>query len=149
GRRSGRPRQPAGGKTARRGAAHSRGAGRRGRAASRQHPNTKAGATLLVQTAFGPGGTSRVTDPTIIYTHTDEAPALATYSLLPIVQAYASKAGVRLETRDISLAGRIIASFPEWLEPDQRIGDALSELGELARQPGANIIKLPNISAST
>jgi isocitrate dehydrogenase len=89
-----------------------------------------------------------VTDQTIIYTHTDEAPALATYSLLPIVQAYASKAGVCLETRDISLAGRLIASFPESLKPQQRIGDALAELGELAKQPEANIIKLPNISAS-
>ncbi|MBV9577699.1 MAG: NADP-dependent isocitrate dehydrogenase [Chloroflexi bacterium] len=89
-----------------------------------------------------------MSDPTIIYTHTDEAPALATYSLLPIVQAYAAKAGVRLETRDISLAGRIIASFPEHLKDKQRIGDALAELGELAKTPEANIIKLPNISAS-
>ncbi len=89
-----------------------------------------------------------MTDATIIYTHTDEAPALATYSLLPIVQAYASAAGVRLETRDISLAGRIIASFPERLAAQQRIGDALAELGELATTPEANIIKLPNISAS-
>jgi isocitrate dehydrogenase len=87
-------------------------------------------------------------DSTIIYTHTDEAPALATYSLLPVIQAYASTAGVRVETRDISLAGRIIAGFPEWLEEDQRIGDALTELGQLAETPEANIIKLPNISAS-
>ena len=89
-----------------------------------------------------------MTDSTIIYTHTDEAPALATYSLLPVVQAYASTAGVRVATRDISLAGRIIASFPERLEPGQRIDDALAELGELAGTPEANIIKLPNISAS-
>ncbi|MFJ9774918.1 NADP-dependent isocitrate dehydrogenase [Kitasatospora sp. NPDC101157] len=89
-----------------------------------------------------------MTDSTIIYTHTDEAPALATYSFLPVVQAYASTAGVRVETRDISLAGRIIASFPERLTEDQRIGDALAELGELAKTPSANIIKLPNISAS-
>jgi isocitrate dehydrogenase len=89
-----------------------------------------------------------VTDSTIIYTHTDEAPALATYSFLPVVQAYASQAGVTVETRDISLAGRIIALFPEFLEEGQRIPDALAELGELARTPGANIIKLPNISAS-
>jgi len=89
-----------------------------------------------------------VTDSTIIYTHTDEAPALATYSFLPVVQAYASTAGVSVETRDISLAGRIIASFPERLEEGQRIADALAELGELAKTPGANIIKLPNISAS-
>jgi isocitrate dehydrogenase len=89
-----------------------------------------------------------VTDSTIIYTHTDEAPALATYSFLPVVQAYASTAGVRVETRDISLAGRIIASFPERLTEEQRIDDALAELGALAKTPGANIIKLPNISAS-
>ncbi|MFI6157208.1 NADP-dependent isocitrate dehydrogenase [Kitasatospora sp. NPDC051170] len=89
-----------------------------------------------------------MTDSTIIYTHTDEAPALATYSFLPVVQAYARTAGVRVETRDISLAGRIIATFPERLTEDQRIGDALAELGELAKTPGANIIKLPNVSAS-
>ncbi|MCS0636184.1 NADP-dependent isocitrate dehydrogenase [Streptomyces sp. LP05-1] len=89
-----------------------------------------------------------MTDSTIIYTHTDEAPALATHSFLPIVQAYASTAGVRVETRDISLAGRIISSFPERLKEEQRIEDALAELGELAKTPGANIIKLPNISAS-
>ncbi|GAA4891621.1 NADP-dependent isocitrate dehydrogenase [Streptomyces coeruleoprunus] len=89
-----------------------------------------------------------MTDSTIIYTHTDEAPALATYSFLPVVQAYASKAGVSVETRDISLAGRIIAAFPERLQEGQRIADALAELGELAKTPGANIIKLPNISAS-
>ncbi|WP_406412468.1 NADP-dependent isocitrate dehydrogenase [Streptomyces sp. NBC_01614] len=89
-----------------------------------------------------------MTDSTIIYTHTDEAPALATYSFLPVVQAYASQAGVAVETRDISLAGRIIALFPEHLTEDQRIPDALAELGELAKTPAANIIKLPNISAS-
>ncbi len=89
-----------------------------------------------------------MTDSTIIYTHTDEAPALATYSFLPVVEAYASKAGVAVESRDISLAGRIIAGFPEYLQEGQRIGDALAELGELARRPEANIIKLPNISAS-
>ncbi|TXC97125.1 NADP-dependent isocitrate dehydrogenase [Streptomyces sp. ISID311] len=89
-----------------------------------------------------------MTDSTIIYTHTDEAPALATYSFLPVIQAYASTAGVSVETRDISLAGRIIASFPEYLEEGQRIDDALAELGELAKTPAANIIKLPNISAS-
>ena len=89
-----------------------------------------------------------MTDSTIIYTHTDEAPALATYSFLPVVRAYASQAGVAVETRDISLAGRIIAVFPEYLTEDQRIPDALAELGELAKTPAANIIKLPNISAS-
>ncbi|WP_157252382.1 NADP-dependent isocitrate dehydrogenase [Nonomuraea typhae] len=89
-----------------------------------------------------------MTDSTIIYTHTDEAPALATYSFLPVIQAYAAKAGVRVESRDISLAGRIIASFPERLDESRRIGDALAELGELAKTPAANIIKLPNISAS-
>ncbi|WP_201844578.1 NADP-dependent isocitrate dehydrogenase [Myceligenerans indicum] len=84
----------------------------------------------------------------IIYTHTDEAPLLATYSFLPIVSAYAAKAGVDVETRDISLAGRIIAQFPERLTPQQAQPDALAELGELATHPDANIIKLPNISAS-
>ncbi|GAB0109412.1 NADP-dependent isocitrate dehydrogenase [Pseudoalteromonas distincta] len=84
----------------------------------------------------------------IIYTKTDEAPALATYSLLPIIQAYTNAAGVEVETRDISLAGRVIASFPDYLTEEQRIGDALAELGELAKTPEANIIKLPNISAS-
>ncbi|TDC77275.1 NADP-dependent isocitrate dehydrogenase [Streptomyces hainanensis] len=89
-----------------------------------------------------------MTDSTIIYTHTDEAPALATYSFLPVVRAYAATAGVTVESRDISLAGRIIASFPEYLAESQRIADALAELGELAKTPAANIIKLPNISAS-
>ncbi|NEA43007.1 NADP-dependent isocitrate dehydrogenase [Streptomyces sp. SID11385] len=89
-----------------------------------------------------------MTDSTIIYTHTDEAPALATYSFLPVIEAYASTAGVGVESRDISLSGRIIASFPEWLEEGQRIEDALAELGRLAQTPEANIIKLPNISAS-
>lgn len=84
----------------------------------------------------------------IIYTETDEAPALATYSLLPIVQAYTKAAGVEVETRDISLSGRIISVFPEFLKEEQRISDALSELGELAKKPEANIIKLPNVSAS-
>ncbi|SHL42940.1 NADP-dependent isocitrate dehydrogenase [Actinacidiphila paucisporea] len=87
-------------------------------------------------------------DSTIIYTHTDEAPALATYSFLPVIEAYASTAGVTVESRDISLAGRIIAHFPEYLEEGQRIDDALAELGRLAGTPGANIIKLPNVSAS-
>ena len=91
---------------------------------------------------------SRVTDPTIIYTHTDEAPALATYSLLPVVRAYAAAAGVTVESRDISLAARILAAFPEWLEEGQRVDDALAELGRLVRTPEANVIKLPNISAS-
>ncbi|BCE01336.1 NADP-dependent isocitrate dehydrogenase [Marinicellulosiphila megalodicopiae] len=84
----------------------------------------------------------------IIYTQTDEAPALATYSFLPIVQGFAKTAGVSVETRDISLSGRIIATFPEVLTADQRISDALAELGDLAKTPEANIIKLPNISAS-
>ncbi len=86
--------------------------------------------------------------PTIIYTKTDEAPALATYSLLPIIQAFTKHSGVAVEMRDISLAGRIIANFPDYLTDDQKIGDALSELGALTLQPEANIIKLPNISAS-
>ena len=84
----------------------------------------------------------------IIYTLTDEAPALATRSLLPIIQAFAGVCDIEVETRDISLAGRVLANFPENLKPDQKIGDALAELGELAKKPEANIIKLPNISAS-
>ncbi|MDW5376429.1 NADP-dependent isocitrate dehydrogenase [Halomonas sp. HP20-15] len=87
--------------------------------------------------------------PKIIYTLTDEAPALATHSLLPIIDAFTDPAGIEVETRDISLAGRIIALFPDYLSEDQRIGDHLAELGELAKTPEANIIKLPNISAST
>ena len=89
-----------------------------------------------------------MSNSTIIYTETDEAPALATYSFLPIVQAYAKAAGIDVETRDISLSGRIIANFPDNLSDEQKIGDALTELGELAKTPEANIIKLPNISAS-
>lgn len=84
----------------------------------------------------------------IIYTLTDEAPMLATYSFLPIVKAFTAPAGIEMETRDISLAGRILANFPEYLKEDQKIGDALTELGKLANTPEANIIKLPNISAS-
>jgi isocitrate dehydrogenase len=86
--------------------------------------------------------------PKIIYTKTDEAPALATYSFLPIVKAFTSSSGVEIETRDISLAGRIIARFPEFLSDDQKQSDALAELGDLVKKPEANIIKLPNISAS-
>ena len=86
--------------------------------------------------------------PTIIYTKTDEAPALATYSLLPIVQAFTKHSGVSVETRDISLAGRILALFPELLSPAQKVADHLSELGALTLKPEANIIKLPNVSAS-
>ncbi len=84
----------------------------------------------------------------ILYTKTDEAPALATYSFLPIVKAFTSKAGIEVETRDISLAGRILANFPDFLTEEQCIADALAELGDLAKTPEANIIKLPNISAS-
>ena len=84
----------------------------------------------------------------IIYTKTDEAPMLATFSLLPIVKSFTKAAGVHVETRDISLAGRVLSQFPELLDPEQRVGDHLSELGELAKKPEANIIKLPNISAS-
>ncbi|NOI12760.1 NADP-dependent isocitrate dehydrogenase [Vibrio hepatarius] len=86
--------------------------------------------------------------PTIIYTITDEAPALATYSLLPIIQSFTASSGIDVDTRDISLAGRILANFPEHLTEEQRMGDALAELGDLAKTPEANIIKLPNISAS-
>ena len=84
----------------------------------------------------------------ILYTKTDEAPALATYSLLPIVQAFTRAAGIAVDTRDISLAGRILASFPDKLTPAQRQPDDLAELGEIAKTPDANVIKLPNISAS-
>src|SRR6185436_5314921 len=84
----------------------------------------------------------------IIYTKVDEAPALATYSLLPIINAFTKPAGIAVETRDISLAGRILANFPDHLKPDQKQSDDLAELGELAKTPEANIIKLPNISAS-
>jgi isocitrate dehydrogenase len=89
-----------------------------------------------------------MTKPKIIYTETDEAPALATYSLLPIIEAFAAPAGIAIETRDISLAGRILAQFPERLKASERQPDDLAELGELAKTPEANIIKLPNISAS-
>ena len=84
----------------------------------------------------------------ILYTKTDEAPALATYSFLPIVKAFTSKAGIEVETRDISLAGRVLATFPDFLTAEQRIANDLAELGTLAKMPEANIIKLPNISAS-
>ncbi len=84
----------------------------------------------------------------LIYTKTDEAPALATCSLLPIVETFAAACDVPVESRDISLAARILAKFPEFLDEQQQVGDALLELGELAKQPEANIIKLPNISAS-
>ena len=87
-------------------------------------------------------------NPTIIYTHTDEAPMLATYSLLPLIRTFTTPAGIGVETRDISLSGRIIAAFPERLRPDQRVGDHLAELGALCLRPEANVIKLPNISAS-
>ena len=85
---------------------------------------------------------------TIIYTWTDEAPAMATHSFLPVIEAFAGAAGVAVETRDISLAGRILAVFPEALTDDQRHADDLAELGELVTRPEANVIKLPNISAS-
>ena len=87
-------------------------------------------------------------EPSIIYTRVDEAPALATYSLLPVIKTFVDAAGVTVETRDISLAGRILAAFPDYLQPEQRVSDDLAELGRLVHQPEANIIKLPNISAS-
>jgi isocitrate dehydrogenase len=89
-----------------------------------------------------------VTESKIIYTHTDEAPALATYSFLPVIEAFATPAGVAVETRDISLAGRILSQFPDHLDDDHRVADDLAELAQLATTPEANIIKLPNISAS-
>ena len=88
-----------------------------------------------------------MTEQTIVWTMIDEAPALATYSLLPIVQAFTGAAGVTVETSDISLAGRIVAQFPERLTVAQQVDDNLARLGELATRPEANIIKLPNISA--
>src|ERR1051325_10997304 len=88
------------------------------------------------------------TNAKIIYTFTDEAPALATLSLLPIIKTFAAACDVAVETRDISLAGRILAVFPDRLTKEQQVPDALAELGELAKRPEANIIKLPNISAS-
>jgi isocitrate dehydrogenase len=84
----------------------------------------------------------------IIYTFTDEAPALATYSLLPVIEAFTASSDIDVETRDISLAGRVLASFPESLGAEQQVPDHLAELGKLATTPQANIIKLPNISAS-
>ena len=84
----------------------------------------------------------------IIYTKVDEAPALATYSFLPIIKAFTKSSGIEMVQKDISLAGRIIATFPENLKADQKIGDALAELGAMTQDPNANIIKLPNISAS-
>ena len=84
----------------------------------------------------------------IIYTKTDEAPMLATHSLLPIINAFVKNAGVELETKDISLAARVLSAFPEYLKEEDRVNDALFELGELVKNPEANIIKLPNISAS-
>ena len=86
--------------------------------------------------------------PTIIYTITDEAPALATHSFLPIIKSYLASSGVNVETRDISLAGRVLALFPDYLSADQVVSDDLAELGELVKTPEANVIKLPNISAS-
>ena len=84
----------------------------------------------------------------INWTKVDEAPALATYSFLPIVKAFAKKADIGIKVKDISLAGRILANFPDYLEEDQRVADALAELGEMTHKPDTNIIKLPNISAS-
>jgi Monomeric isocitrate dehydrogenase len=106
----------------------------------------KSAPVAAVGSTGGGGGAEIAPSGDIIYTYTDEAPALATYSLLPVIQAYASTAGVTVETRDISLAGRILAVFPEYLREEQRIPDALAELGELVKTPEANVIKLPNIS---
>jgi isocitrate dehydrogenase len=105
------------------------------RVAIARHPNTWTGITMT-------------NDATIIYTLTDEAPALATRSLLPVIEAFASSAGISVETRDISLASRILAAFPDAMPDGQRVADDLAELGDLVRRPQANVIKLPNISAS-
>ena len=86
--------------------------------------------------------------PKIVYTHTDEAPALATYSFLPVIRAFTASSGIEFELKDISLSGRILSQFPECLTQEQRVPDALAELGELVKLPTANVIKLPNISAS-
>src|ERR1700739_4279399 len=101
----------------------------------------------ISRTKAARGGAS-MSDLEIVWTKVDEAPALATFSLLPIVEAFVGAAGISMELKDISLAGRILASFPEKLTPAQRINDELTELGELTLRPEANIIKLPNISAS-
>ena len=87
-------------------------------------------------------------NPDIVYTKVDEAPELASASLLPIIQKFAAAAGISVGPKDISLAGRILAAFPDHLAEDQRINDDLAELGDLVKKPGANVIKLPNISAS-
>jgi isocitrate dehydrogenase len=94
------------------------------------------------------GAVEQKQQPTILYTKTDEAPLLATYSFLPIVQAFAQPCGITVTLKDIGLGSRILANFPEDLTPEQRHPDALAELGKLTQQPDANIIKLPNISAS-
>merc|ERR1719375_426758 len=88
------------------------------------------------------------TQPKIVWTYTDEAPALATFALLPVVERFTKPAGLAVEVADISVAGRILSHFPEYLTPEQKVPDTLAELGELAKTPAANIIKLPNVSAS-
>ncbi|MBT7665839.1 MAG: NADP-dependent isocitrate dehydrogenase, partial [Rhodospirillaceae bacterium] len=93
-------------------------------------------------------GQKTVTQPDIIYTKVDEAPELASGSFLPIIQAFAGLAGINIGTRDISLAGRILAHFPEHLSAEQHQSDDLAELGDLVKTPGANVVKLPNVSAS-
>src|SRR3954454_9814399 len=118
-----------------------------GASANRGSDHARRGHNCRAHTGMRTGWIA-VSDSKIIYTYTDEAPLLATYSLLPIISAYAATAGATVDTRDISLAGRIIAQFPDRLKPEQQIGDALTELGALTLRPEANIIKLPNISAS-
>ena len=105
--------------------------------------------TRALAAASSPGGVNLMDGkPRIVYTLTDEAPALATFSLYPVLKKFAAKAGIEVELSDISLAARIVAQFPKYLKEDQYIHDTLAELGELCTKPGANIIKLPNISAS-
>merc|ERR1719193_2190778 len=106
-------------------------------------PSSTASASPALPMRAGSGG-----DPTIMYTYTDEAPMLATHAFYPMVKAFATHANIGVELRDISVAGRVLAAFPEKLTETQKTGDALAELGELAKTPEANIIKLPNISAS-
>ncbi|HVC55281.1 MAG TPA: NADP-dependent isocitrate dehydrogenase, partial [Stellaceae bacterium] len=111
-------------------------------------------AAIMVAPLQQPAGTNAasggasMSDLEIVWTKVDEAPALATFSLLPIVEAFVGTAGVKMKLKDISLTGRIIANFPDKLTPAQKINDELAELGQLAMRPEANIIKLPNISAS-
>lgn len=104
--------------------------------------------TVQKQLSFTQKMHKTVSQQKIIYTETDEAPNLATYSLLPIIQRFAIPSGIQVEKRDISVAGRILATFPDFLTPEQQIPDELHNIGEICKTPNGNVIKLPNISAS-